>query len=119
MTHYGIIAFFQTYPKAKEAFETYDGILHPTKPIAETWVARHANKTIITHQNPDLKKAAEGDGVTVKTAKTATEKKSASKGETGQKKVVTPKDEKPNPAQLTIPEGGETPNPENGKEPEQ
>lgn len=112
MSHYSVKAFFEVHPKLTEVFETYDGVIHVNREIAESWISRHANKSIVSHENPLLKKAATGDGTTAKTGKSGTGKGANGKGKSSQTKGVTGGETNPQGAQLTIPEGGERPNPE-------
>lgn len=51
---YHVKSFFEAYPKAKEGFETYDGVIHATQAIADKWIERHANKKVTRHVNPAL-----------------------------------------------------------------
>lgn len=52
MNTYAVKQYFEQYPKLTTAFETYDGVLHPTRKVAEKWVERHANRKIVEHINP-------------------------------------------------------------------
>lgn len=52
MNTYARKAYFEAHSKLDEAFETYDGVIHPTRAVANKWVERHANKTVIRLANP-------------------------------------------------------------------
>ena len=54
MSHYAVKAFFEAHPKSKEVFETYDGVLHATREVADKWISMHAHKTVTVHTNPLL-----------------------------------------------------------------
>lgn len=86
MHPYSVLEFFKQYPKLTEAFETYDGVIHPTKESAEKWVERHANKRIVTYPNPtpdaDVVKTDKQKGKRGKTAtKDAEQNPEGGKGE--------------------------------------
>lgn len=52
-----IADYFLAYPDLPACFETFDGVLHPSKEVAESWVNPYINKEIKQHDNPAFDKS--------------------------------------------------------------
>jgi|GEM_PF-5281394 len=57
----GVKKFFELYPHAPVAYETYNGSVYPTEDTALKSVHGHANKTITPHKNPATEKGKKKD----------------------------------------------------------
>jgi hypothetical protein len=51
--------YFLAYPNLEECFETFEGVLHPSKVEADNWVNRHSNKKVVIYKNPSFVKIEE------------------------------------------------------------
>ena len=59
MTKAAVFTYFNAYPKLQKCFQTFDGILHPTEDVANSWLKKFGDKKVIVHDRAEFIKEEE------------------------------------------------------------